>query len=112
SVDGSSVGTATLGMARPDVASAFGRSDFSNSGWSLQMSTSALNAGQHTVTATASGPSGAAPLVGARTVNITAATQGREIGFVDVAGDASGNRTVTKGNPIYVTGWAADTATG
>jgi hypothetical protein len=109
-VDGNSVGTATLGLARSDVASAYGRSDFTNSGWSFQMSTSTLAVGQHTVTATAMGPSGTAQLSASRTVTITA--QGQEIGSVDIAGNANGNATVTKGNTLFVFGWAADTATG
>jgi hypothetical protein len=109
-VDGNSVGTATLGTARSDVASAFGRSDFTNSGWSFQISTSTLSLGQHTVTATAMGPSGTAQLSASRTVNIT--TQGQEIGSVDIAGNVNGNGTVTKGNTLFVFGWAADTATG
>src|SRR5260370_105224 len=72
------------------------------------MSTNALSFGQHTVTATAVGPSGTASLVGSRTVTI----QGQVIGVVDIAGNASGNGTVIKGNPLYVLGWAADTAAG
>jgi N-acetylmuramoyl-L-alanine amidase len=109
-VDGNSVGTATLGLARPDVASAYGRSDFTNSGWSFQMSTNALTTGTHTVTARAAGPSGTAPLMGSKTVNIT--TQGQEIGSVDLAGNASGVGTVGKGQTLYVWGWATDTASG
>jgi hypothetical protein len=68
-VDGNSVGTATLGIARPDVANYSGRSDYTNSGWSFQMSTSTLGIGQHTVTATAAGPSGTTQL-GSKTVSI------------------------------------------
>jgi uncharacterized protein (TIGR03437 family) len=111
-VDGSSVGTATLGLARPDVASAFGRSDYINSGWSFQMSTSTLSLGAHTVTARAVGPSGTALLVGSKIVNITANIAGQEIGFLDRAGDVNGAATVTKGNTLYAFGWATDTATG
>ena len=70
-VDGNSVGNATLGSARPDVAQAFSRSDYTNGGWSLQMSAGTLSVGQHAVTATATGSSGAGPLVRSRTVNIT-----------------------------------------
>src|SRR5260370_3013459 len=55
-VDGNSVGTATLGAPRPDVANSLGRSDYTNSGWSFLMSTSSLSVGQHTVTAAAAGP--------------------------------------------------------
>ena len=69
-LDGNSVGTAALGFARPDVASAFGRSDYTNSGWSFQMSTSSLSLGSHTVTARSVGPSGTALLVGSKIVTI------------------------------------------
>ncbi|HEY6390463.1 MAG TPA: glycosyl hydrolase family 17 protein [Bryobacteraceae bacterium] len=106
-VDGVSVGTATLGFARSDVANYYARSDYTNSGWSFQMSTSALSFGSHTVTATVAGPSGTAQL-GSRTINI----QGQEIGALDIAGNASGGSTVVKGSTLYVMGWAADTAAG
>jgi hypothetical protein len=106
-VDGNSVGTATLGSARPDVASAYGRSDFTNSGWSLQTSTSGLSMGQHTVTATAVGSSGSIPL-GSRIVNIT----GQAIGHVDLAGNVNGSGIVAAGATLHVFGWAADTASG
>jgi hypothetical protein len=68
-VDGGSAGTATLGTARSDVATAYSRSDFTNSGWNFQMSTSALSLGQHSVTATAAGLSGMAQ-VGAKAITI------------------------------------------
>ncbi len=110
-IDGNSVGTATLGSARPDVAQAFNRSDYTNSGWSFQMSTSALIAGQHKVTATGAGPSGTALLVKSPMVTITIPS-GQEIGFVDLAGNAQGGSTVPKGATLYVGGWATDTATG
>ena len=71
-VDGSPVGTAALGSARPDVAQAFSRSDYTNSGWSFQMSSSGLTVGPHSVTATASGSSGTGQLTTTKTVTITA----------------------------------------
>jgi hypothetical protein len=70
SVDGTSVGTATLGIARADVATGYGRSDYTNSGWSFQGSTAALSLGQHTVSATAVGPSGSAPLPVNKTITV------------------------------------------
>jgi hypothetical protein len=57
-VDGVSVGTASLGGVRPDVAAAFGRSDFTNSGWGFQMLTGSLSIGPHTISANATGASG------------------------------------------------------
>ncbi len=108
-VDGNSVGTATLGGSRPDVASAYSRSDYTNSGWTFQMSAGTLSVGQHTVTAIAAGSSGTAMLVGSRTINVTA---GQEIGFVDMAGDVQGGISVSQGGTLYVRGWAADTVSG
>jgi hypothetical protein len=75
-VDGISAGAATLGQVRLDVEKYFSRSDYSNSGWSFQMSASKLSPGKHTVTATASGPSGTAQLAPNRTITITADTDG------------------------------------
>lgn len=107
-IDGSSVGIATLGFSRSDVAQAYD-STYMASGWKFQVSTSSLNAGTHTVTVTAAGPSGTAQLVGNRTVTIVA---GQMVGFVDSAADGNGNATVAKGGALFVGGWAADTATG
>src|SRR5260370_12146210 len=70
-VDGANVGTATLGIARPDVASYFNRPDFMNSGWSFQMPASALRFCQHTATVTAVGASGTLSL-GPNTFTATA----------------------------------------
>ncbi|MDP8983202.1 MAG: S8 family serine peptidase [Acidobacteriota bacterium] len=110
-VDGNSVGTATLGDARPDVAQAYNSSDYTNSGWHFQMSTAALTVGQHSVTASATGPSGNGSLLRNRTVNITAGG-GQETGYVDMAGDTQGGANVPKGATLFVRGWAADTASG
>ena len=68
-VDGNRVGTASLGIARPDVA-VFGRSDYTNSGWSFQMSTSTLTSALHTITVTAVGQSGIAQVGGSKAVTI------------------------------------------
>ena len=75
-VDGISAGAATLGQVRRDVENYFSRSDYFNSGWSFEMSASLLSPGKHTVTATASGPSGTAQLAPNRTITITADTDG------------------------------------
>ena len=75
-VDGASAGAAMLGSPRQDVAKLYGRSDYSNSGWSFQMSVSKLSPGKHTVTATASGPSGTTQLSSGKTITIRADTNG------------------------------------
>lgn len=73
-LDGVSLGAATLGSPRQDVVRHFGRSDYLNSGWSLNLPALHLTSGSHIVTAIASGPSGAAELPGSRTVSVTADT--------------------------------------
>ena len=110
-VDGNSKGTATLGGSRPDVATAFNRSDFTNSGWNFQMAAASLSAGSHTVSATAVGSSGSGQLLGSKTITIQAGG-GSEIGYVDAASDSTGATTLAQGGTLYVRGWAADTASG
>jgi hypothetical protein len=113
SIDGSSVGTATLGISRPDVATFYNRPDYTNSGWSFQMSTSSLSLAVHTVAATATGPSGTAQVGGTKSITINALPGGgQEIGSLDVAGDSNGSPTVLTTGTLVVRGWAADTATG
>jgi N-acetylmuramoyl-L-alanine amidase len=112
-VDGNSMGSATLGSSRSDVKNFFGRSDYAGSGWSFQTTVSALSLGPHSVTATSTGPSGTAQLVGTKTVTISnQAAGGQEIGILDAAGDSAGNSNVFKGAPLFVRGWAADTVSG
>jgi len=112
-IDGFGVGSATLGVSRPDVAQAFGSVNFLNSGWTFQLSTSILSVGSHVVSASASGPSGTVLLTGSKSVNITQQGGGQEIGFVDFAGATNGSSTsVIQGGTLLVRGWAADTATG
>ncbi|MGD0869654.1 MAG: hypothetical protein ABSB88_08900 [Bryobacteraceae bacterium] len=75
-VDGIDAGAAMLGVTRRDVEKYFSRSDYSNCGWSFQMPASKLSPGKHTVTVTASGPSGTAQLAPNRIITITADTDG------------------------------------
>src|SRR5260370_651679 len=69
-VDGANVGTATLGIARSDVAAYFNRQDFMNSGWSFQTPASAFPRGQHNATVPALVTSGTVQF-GPRTFNIS-----------------------------------------
>jgi 4-amino-4-deoxy-L-arabinose transferase-like glycosyltransferase len=52
-IDSAAVGTATLGLERPDVARALGRDDFLRSGWRFEMPLASLSPGTHEVTAVA-----------------------------------------------------------
>lgn len=49
-VDGKPAGEAKGFSSRPDVAAAYGRSDFESSGWNISSSLGPLSAGNHTVT--------------------------------------------------------------
>jgi Bacterial Ig domain len=75
-VDGASAGSAMLGVVRQDVAKYYGRSDYSRSGWNFEMPASKLSPGPHTVTVTASGPSGTVQITSNRIVTIRADTAG------------------------------------
>ncbi|MFQ5776656.1 MAG: putative Ig domain-containing protein [Terriglobia bacterium] len=52
-IDGTSVGDATLGLSRPDIAAFWGRPDFALGGWELAVGLASLPEGTHTVTVTA-----------------------------------------------------------
>jgi hypothetical protein len=52
-IDGQVAGSATLGQARHDVAAAYNKPAYLNSGWSFTYAASSLSVGTHTVTATA-----------------------------------------------------------
>jgi hypothetical protein len=71
-IDGKPAGMATLGDARSDVANGYHITSYTPCGWHFLMPTSSLSAGDHTVTATGSGPSGAALLAGSKTIKIPA----------------------------------------
>lgn len=71
-VDGSTVGNATLGGTRQDVANAYSRSDYLYSGWNYSLSVGAMPAGTHTLTAVAFAPDGLlATLSGSKTITVT-----------------------------------------
>lgn len=58
-IDGTSVGDATLGLSRPDIAAFWGRPDFANGGWELAVGLAGLPEGTHTVTVEAFDAEGA-----------------------------------------------------
>src|SRR5260370_874900 len=92
-VDGANVGTATLGIARSDVAAYFNRQDFMNSGWSFQTPASAFALGQHNATVTAVGTSGTVQF-GPRTFNIAPA-QPPSLASVTPTGSTASQPTFT-----------------
>ncbi len=106
-IDGTAVGNATLGGSRPDVASHYNNSAYTNSGWSFTYAASGLSGGTHTVTAIAYDNQGlSTQLPGAKTVTVKATAP---FGNEDVAQDATTHSaTVSQNDSLLVTGWAAD----
>jgi subtilase family serine protease len=70
-IDGSLIGTPTLGFARPDVASSFNKAAYTNSGFQLVYSAAALSTGTHAVTVVAIDSGGRSTTLGPRTITIT-----------------------------------------
>src|SRR5205807_51235 len=67
-VDGAVVGSATLGLSRPDVAAALGDARFTNSGWSLSYNIASLASGAHTVSAVAYDSAGVTTILRGRPI--------------------------------------------
>ncbi|HEY1808441.1 MAG TPA: hypothetical protein VGG42_07745 [Acidobacteriaceae bacterium] len=106
-IDGAAVGNATLGGSRPDVATAYNNSAFTNSGWTFTYGASVLSGGTHTVTAIAYDTQGlSTQLPGAKTITVQAlGPLGSE---ESVRGATSHSATVPQSDSLVVTGWAAD----
>ncbi len=101
-VDGSNVGTATYGISRPDVCSAFpGRPGCPNVGFSYLLNTAMLTPGSHTITVSATDTDGI-PDTGSTSVTVT-------VGAVppSVLIDSPLTGTVASG-AIAMSGWAID----
>ena len=71
-VDGAAVGNAILGISRPDVASAYGDTRYTNSGWKFSFNIGNLALGTHTITAVGIDSAGlAATLRGSKSITVT-----------------------------------------
>lgn len=109
-IDGTAVGNATLGIARPSTAKQYG-ARYLDAGWTYTYSGS-LTAGTHTVAAIAYDSLGLSTQLGSRKVTVTAAAA-PPFGAVTVAGDAITQTTpVGQSDGLLVTGWAADLVQG
>jgi RHS repeat-associated protein len=107
-LDGNVIGLATLGGSRPDVAAAYNRPDFTNSGWNFTGSIGYVAPGTHMINAMAYDSSGNSVLT-ASSVAITVTSDNPPFGSVDaVKGIATGTTTIPSGGLVTVGGWAAD----
>jgi PKD repeat protein len=111
-LDGASIGNATLGGSRPDVAKAFGSSAYTNSGWILDYNVGNAALGTHTISAIAYDSQGAVTTLpishsGANTFTVTGDTA--PFGFIDDAvNSTNGSTTVPQNGVVHIRGWAAD----
>ncbi len=97
-IDGTSVGNATLSVAGPSGEPA-------NSGWTFTDST--LTTGTHTVSVVAYDSGGRSATLGSRTITVQA--NAPPFGMMTAPADAvTSSTTVTQGDGVLVTGWAAD----
>lgn len=105
-IDGSAVGNATLGIARPDVAARFNNADYLHSGWTFTYAASGLSLGTHTVTAVATDSLGNSTTFPARTITVaTAPVDGPPFGSLDKAVDATtGLTSVSQADNLFVSG--------
>jgi RHS repeat-associated protein len=111
-LDGKPLGSATLGGSRPDVASYYNQSSFTNSGFAFTGSIGNVATGTHTITAVAYDWNQNSVAV-ATAIQITVTSDSSPVGNVDtVTGVATGTTTVTSGGLITALGWAADNEDG
>jgi hypothetical protein len=105
-IDGRDAGNATLGLARPDVASAYNNPAYQNSGW-LFTYPPGLSLGSHTLSAVAYNSTG---LSTTKIATFTVATKstGSPIGYMSVVDDRTGATTISQADNLLIGGWAAD----
>jgi subtilase family serine protease len=105
-IDGNLFGTPTLGLARADVASYFGKPAYTNSGFSLTASAATLSPGTHSVTVVAIDSGGRSSTFGPLSITVTG---GPPVGNLDATVDnKTGSTTVSQNDSLLVRGWVAD----
>jgi hypothetical protein len=109
-IDGNVAGNATLGIARPVIATLYPRIPNNlDSGWTFTMPASGLSFGTHTIAAVAYNSLNLSTTL--RSVNITvdATSTGPPIGLIERAYDLrTGLTTVAQSDSLRVSGWAMD----
>jgi len=106
-VDGTAAGTATYGVSRPDVCAAYpDRPGCPNVGYTYSLNTSALAAGLHTITVTAT-DSASPPDTGSASVTVIVGSGSAVIPTVHIDSPATG---ATVSGIVTVSGWAIDNA--
>ncbi len=112
-LDGNLIGTPTV-VARPDVASAFSNSAYTNSGYQLTYSAASLSVATHSVTVVASDSGGRSTTFGPIPFTVTSAPPpSPPFGNLESATDSvTGSTTVSTSDSLFVQGWVADATDG
>jgi hypothetical protein len=111
-IDGTSVGSPTLGIPRPDIAAAYNNSAYLNSGYRLIYPAASLSLGAHKLTVTAIDSYGESVTLGPRTFTVYA-TAGAPYGGIDEAGDSvTASTTISQSGTLKVSGWVIDSTDG
>jgi RHS repeat-associated protein len=104
-IDGSFLGNGALGFSRPDVATYYNRSDYTNSGFQLTANIGSVTVGAHQITAVIYDWQGNSTSYGPK--NITVTTDQIPIGSLESATPAP-PATIAQSGTVNVAGWAAD----
>jgi hypothetical protein len=101
-VDGSVIGAATYGIARPDVCAVYpGRPGCPNVGYGFSLDTTTLTPGKHTITATATDSDGS-PDMGSATTTVAVAAPPPSV-HIDLPSNGA-----TISGMVTLAGWAID----
>ncbi|MGO9775296.1 MAG: Ig-like domain repeat protein [Terracidiphilus sp.] len=114
-IDGSLIGTPTLGLARPDVAAYFNNPSYASSGFQLVYSAAALSAGTHAVTVVAIDSGGRSTTFGPATITVAAgsASVTPPFGNLDLAvNSVTTSTTIPQTGTLLTQGWVADLVDG
>jgi subtilase family serine protease len=114
-IDGSLIGTPTLGVARADVAAYSNNPSYTNSGFQLVYSPTALSTGTHAVTVVAIDSGGRSTTFGPATITVASGSgaAGPPVGDLDAAVNSStSSTTIPQSDSLVVSGWAADPVDG
>ena len=114
-IDGSLIGTPTLGLARADVAAYFNNPSYADSGFQLVYSVAALSTGTHAVTVVAIDSGGRSTTFGPATITVTtsSASAAPPFGNLDLAvNSATSSTTISQTGTLLTQGWVADLVDG
>jgi streptogramin lyase len=109
-IDGNLVGVPTLGIARPDVAAAYNKAAYLDSGYTLSYPVAALSLGSHSVTVIAIDSGARSTTFGPLAFTVVGPPP---FGHLDSAVDSvTASTTVGQSDSVVVKGWAADKVDG